>query len=103
MGLRGEGEAADKTDVPGDDRDQKKRRGLPRGVRPLQNKFGPGREHGRLCEKGVKTPAYNLGDGRRGLRVPERERGVIMVRGKNREGGSDGEVGMVWENKERWR
>ena len=36
MGLRGEGEAADKTDVPGDDRGQKKRLGLPRGVRPLQ-------------------------------------------------------------------
>ena len=36
LGLRGEGEAADKTDVPGDDRGQKKRRGLPRGVRPLQ-------------------------------------------------------------------
>ena len=36
LGLRGEGEAADKTDVPGDDRGQKKRRGLPRGVRPLK-------------------------------------------------------------------
>ena len=37
------------------------------------------------------------------MRVPERERRVIVVRGKNREGGSDGEVGMVWDNKERWR
>ena len=37
------------------------------------------------------------------MRVPERERRVIVVRGKNGEGGSDGEVGMVWDNKERWR
>ena len=51
----------------------------------------------------MKTPADNLGDGRRGLRVPERERGVIMVRGKNREGGSDGEVAMVGDDQEWWR
>jgi len=65
--------------------------------------FGPGRGHGRLCEKGVKTPADNLGDGWRGLRVPERERRVIVVRGKNREGGSDGEVALVWDDQEWWR
>ena len=61
LGLRGEGEAADKTDVPGDDRGQKKRRGLPRGVRPWQKILGRGRGHGRFGEKGVETPADNLG------------------------------------------
>ena len=53
----------------------------------------------------MKTPADNLGDGGRGLRVPEREGRVIVVRGKNREGGtsSDGEVGMVGDDQEWWR
>ena len=37
------------------------------------------------------------------MRVPERERRVIVVRGKNREGGSDGEVGMVGDDQEWWR
>ena len=46
LGLRGEGEAADKTDVPGDDRGQKKRRGLPRGVRPLQKIWDVGGDTG---------------------------------------------------------
>ena len=51
----------------------------------------------------MKTPADNLGDGGRGLRVPERERRVLVVRGKNREGGSDGEVALVWDDQEWWR
>lgn len=37
------------------------------------------------------------------MRVPERERGVIVMRGKNREWGSDGEVEMVGDDQERWR
>ena len=51
----------------------------------------------------MKTPADNLGDGWRGLRVPERERRVSVVRGKNREGGSDREVALVWDDQEWWR
>ena len=63
LGLRGEGEAADKTDVPGDDRGQKKWRGLPRGVLKFKKKIGRGRGRGRLVEEGVETSADNLGDG----------------------------------------
>ena len=37
------------------------------------------------------------------MRVPERERRVIVVRGKNGEWGSDGEVEMVGNDQERWR
>ena len=37
------------------------------------------------------------------MRVPERERRVIVMRGKNREWGSDGEVEMVGDDQERWR
>ena len=35
--------------------------------------------------------------------MPERERGVIVMRGKNREWGSDGEVEMVGDDQEGWR
>ena len=49
-------------------------------------------------------PADHLGVGWWGLRVPERERRVIVVRGKNGEWGSDGEVfEMVGDDQERWR
>ena len=51
----------------------------------------------------METPADNLGDGWRGLRVPEREIRVIVGRGKNREGGSHGEVAMVGDDQEWWR
>ena len=51
----------------------------------------------------METPADNLGDGRRSLRMPERERRVIVVRGQNREGGRDGEVAMVGDDQEWWR
>lgn len=37
------------------------------------------------------------------MRVPERERRVIVVRGKNGEWGSDGEVEKVRDDHERWR
>ena len=76
-----------------------------RGGRLKAKKFRRGRGRERLVEEGVETPADNLGDGWRGLRVPERERRVIVVRGKNREGGtsSDGEVGMVGDDQEWWR
>ena len=73
------------------------------GGAPMQKNFGRGRGRGRLVEEGVETPAVNLGDGLRGLRVPERERRVIVVRGKNGEWGSDGEVEMVGDDQERWR
>ncbi len=36
------------------------------------------------------------------MRVPERER-VIVMRGKNKEWGSDGEVEMIGDDQERWR
>ena len=42
----------------------------------IRNFFGGG-----LVEEGVETPADNLGDGRRSLRMPERERRVIVMRG----------------------
>ncbi len=37
------------------------------------------------------------------MRVPKRERRVIVVRGKNREWSSDEEVEMVGDDQERWR
>ncbi len=53
----------------------KKRRGLPLGAE-YSNCF----RGGGLVEEGVETPADNLGDGRRSLRIPERERRVIVMR-----------------------
>ena len=73
------------------------------GGAQIKKNFGRGRGRGRLVEEGVETPADNLGDRWRGLRVPERERRVIVMRGKNREWGSDGEVEMVGDDQERWR
>ena len=55
-------------------------------------------------EECVRVSEEDLGLGLRGgSRVPERERRVIVVRGKNREGGCDGEVGMVGDDQEWWR
>ena len=64
------------------------------GGTAFKNIFGLGRGHGRLCEKGVKTPADNLGDGGRGL-VASRTLTPLVHRGgaggfQGKGGGGDG-------------
>ena len=62
--------------VSGDDGGKKNCEGFRWGAE--YTKFFRGRG---LVEEGVETPADNLGDGRRSLRMPERERRVIVMGG----------------------
>ena len=63
LGLRGEGEAADKTDVPGDDRGQKKWRGLPRGVLKFKKNLDVGGVAGDSSRRALKRPPITWGIG----------------------------------------
>ncbi len=80
----------------------KKWRRLPRGVLKFKIIFDLGGVAGDSSRRAWKRPPITW-DMWRGLRVPERERRVIVMRGKNREWGSDGEVEMVGDDQERWR
>ena len=62
LGLRGEGEAADKTDVPGDDGGKKWRR-LPRGVLKFEKNFDVGGVAGDSSRRALKRPPIPWGIG----------------------------------------